>query len=55
MSGRQAGANARHAGARRLVVTHRWPTVPAAALLAEATEAFGGTVEQAAVGRGYSL
>jgi ribonuclease BN (tRNA processing enzyme) len=55
MSGRQAGSNARHAGARRLVVTHRWPTVPAAALLAEATEAFGGHVEQAAVGRGYSL
>ncbi len=55
MSGRQAGSNARHAGARRLVVTHRWPTVPAAVLLAEATEAFGGHVEQAAVGRGYSL
>ena len=27
MSGRQAGSNARDAGARRLVVTHRWPTV----------------------------
>jgi ribonuclease BN (tRNA processing enzyme) len=55
MSGSEAGSNARLAGARRLVVTHRWPTVDAAEVLAEATEAFGGTVEQAAVGRGYSL
>ena len=27
MSGRQAGAQARRAGAKRLVVTHRWPTI----------------------------
>jgi ribonuclease BN (tRNA processing enzyme) len=55
MSGRQAGATARRAGARRLVVTHRWATIPAAAVRAEAEAAFGGPVEQAAVGRGYSL
>jgi ribonuclease BN (tRNA processing enzyme) len=55
MSGREAGSNARRAGARRLVVTHRWPTVSAAEVLAEATETFEGPVEQAAVGRGYSL
>ncbi len=55
MSGRQAGSNAKEAGARRLVVTHRWPTVTAEAILAEATETFGGHVDQAAVGRGYSL
>jgi ribonuclease BN (tRNA processing enzyme) len=55
MSGRQAGSNAKAADARRLVVTHRWPTVPAAAILVEATEAFGGPVDQAAVGRGFSL
>jgi len=55
MSGRQAGANARAAGVRRLVVTHRWPTVPAAAIVSEATESFGGHVEQAAVGRGFTL
>jgi ribonuclease BN (tRNA processing enzyme) len=55
MSGRQAGSNAKGAGVRRLVVTHRWPTVPAPAVLAEAAAAFGGHVEQAAVGRGYSL
>jgi ribonuclease BN (tRNA processing enzyme) len=55
MSAAQAGANVRQAGARRLVVTHRWATVDARDVLAEATEAFGGHVEQAAVGRGYTL
>jgi ribonuclease BN (tRNA processing enzyme) len=55
MSGRQAGSTAKAAKARRLVVTHRWPTVGAEALGAEAAEAFGGPVAQAAVGRGYSL
>ncbi len=55
MSGRQAGATARRAGARRLVVTHRWPTIRAGAVEAEATEAFGAAVSCAVVGRGYSL
>ncbi|HXW33720.1 MAG TPA: MBL fold metallo-hydrolase [Acidimicrobiales bacterium] len=55
MSGRQAGASARAARARRLVLTHRWPTVPASALKEEAEESFGGVVDQAAVGRGFSL
>jgi ribonuclease BN (tRNA processing enzyme) len=55
MSGRQAGETARAARARRLVVTHRWPTVSSAAVRAEATAAFGGPVAQAAVGRGFSL
>ena len=55
MSAREAGRSAREARAKRLVVTHRWPTVSAAAVLAEAAEAFGGPVSQAAVGRGYSL
>jgi ribonuclease BN (tRNA processing enzyme) len=55
MSAREAGSTAKAAGARRLVVTHRWPTIPAAAVEAEATEAFGRPVAQAAVGRGYSL
>ncbi len=32
MSGRQAGAQARKAGAKRLVITHRWPTVDPAAV-----------------------
>ena len=32
MSGRQAGAQAREAEAKRLVITHRWPTIGSAAL-----------------------
>jgi ribonuclease BN (tRNA processing enzyme) len=55
MSGTEAGSNARGARARRLVVTHRWPTADADEVLAEATEAFGGRVEQAVIGRGYSV
>jgi ribonuclease BN (tRNA processing enzyme) len=55
MSGRQAGETARRAGVRRLVITHRWPTMSAGAVRAEAEEAFGGPVDQAAVGRGFSL
>jgi ribonuclease BN (tRNA processing enzyme) len=55
MSGRQAGATAKRAGARRLVVTHRWPTIPAAAVEQEAADAFGAPVASAVVGRGYSL
>jgi ribonuclease BN (tRNA processing enzyme) len=55
MSARQAAMTARSAGVRRLVVTHRWPTISAAAVAAEASEAFGAAVGQAVVGRGYSL
>jgi ribonuclease BN (tRNA processing enzyme) len=55
LSGRQAGRMARAAGARRLVITHRWAALPAAAVRREAEEAFGGPVGQAVPGRGYSL
>jgi len=55
MSGRQAGSQARAAGARRLVITHRWPTVDAAAVASEAEMSFGGPVEQAAIGREFVL
>lgn len=55
LSARQAGERARQAGARRLVLTHRWPTVDAAAVAAEAAVAFGGPVEQAAIGEEYAL
>ena len=55
LSGRQAGAAARAAGARRLVLTHRWPTVDAAAVAEEAEAAFGGPVEQAAIGKEFAL
>jgi ribonuclease BN (tRNA processing enzyme) len=50
LSGRQAGSLAASAGVERLVITHRWPTVSADALVLEATKAFGGPVTQAAVG-----
>jgi ribonuclease BN (tRNA processing enzyme) len=55
LSGRQAGDKAREAGARRLVVTHRWPTVDSVALAAEAEGAFGGPVEQAEIGKEFML
>lgn len=55
MSGTQAGRAAREARARRLVITHRWSVIPAAAVLEESEQAFGGAVGQAEVGRGFSL
>lgn len=55
MTGHEAGSTARAASVRRLVITHRWPTICAEDVRAEAAEAFGGPVEQAAVGRGYSF
>lgn len=55
LSGRQAGEQARRAGARRLVVTHRWPTVDAGTLVAEAASAFGGPVDQAVIGKEFKL
>jgi len=55
MSGTQAGRTAKEAGARRLVVTHRWAKIAASAVVAEAESAFGGAVGQAEVGRGFSL
>jgi ribonuclease BN (tRNA processing enzyme) len=55
LSGRQSGAAARAAGAQRLVITHRWPTVDARAVAEEAEAAFGGPVEQAAIGKEFTL
>jgi ribonuclease BN (tRNA processing enzyme) len=55
LSGRQAGEQARRAGARRLVVTHRWPTVDAGTLVAEAEAAFGAPVEYAVNGKEFHL
>ena len=49
LSGRQAGAMAADARVGRLVVTHRWPTVAAAALAEEASTAFSRAVVQATV------
>lgn len=53
MSGRQAGAPLRAAGARGPVVTHRWAHVAEAAVVAEAALHIGAPVT-AAVGRGVS-
>jgi len=55
LSARQAGAAAKVAGVRRLVLTHRWPTVDAGAVVQEAEAAFGGPVEQATIGREFQL
>ena len=55
MSGRQAGEQAKRASARRLVLTHRWPTIEAAAVAAEAQATFGLPVEQAAIGKEFRL
>lgn len=55
MTAAQAAQSAKAASVRRLVVTHRWPTIPGEKILAEATEVFGRPVEQAVVGTGFSL
>lgn len=47
MSARQAGATAREAGAKRLIITHLQPGVDHALAKAEAEAAFGGPVEVA--------
>jgi ribonuclease BN (tRNA processing enzyme) len=50
LSGREAGTMARAAGVRRLILTHRWPTVAADDVRREAELAFGRPVEQASTG-----
>jgi ribonuclease BN (tRNA processing enzyme) len=55
MSGRQAGEQAKRSGARRLVITHRWPTIEATAVAKEAEAAFGASVEQAVIGKEFVL
>jgi ribonuclease BN (tRNA processing enzyme) len=51
----QAGAMARSAGARRLVLTHFWPTVDRARSASEAAATFGAPVEIAAADEEYRL
>jgi ribonuclease BN (tRNA processing enzyme) len=55
LSGRQAGATARAAGARRLVLTHFWPTVDRQAIRAEAEATFGAPVELASIGATFTV
>ena len=48
ISARQAGEKAKAAGARRLMITHLWPTVDPNVSVAEASAAFGAPVTLAA-------
>jgi ribonuclease BN (tRNA processing enzyme) len=47
-SARQAGELAREADARRLMITHLWPTLDPVASVAEASEGFGAAITLAA-------
>ncbi|MBV8160738.1 MAG: MBL fold metallo-hydrolase [Acidimicrobiia bacterium] len=53
LSARQAGASAREADARRLLLTHVWPTIDRERSRAEAAAAYGGHVEVAVVNETY--
>src|SRR5207245_1804949 len=48
LSARQAGEAARAARARRLMLTHLWPTIDPVASVEEGSEAFGHSVTLAA-------
>lgn len=48
LSAHEAGSLARDARARRLMITHLWPTLDPAVSVAEASEAFGADVSLAA-------
>lgn len=51
----QAGATARAAGARRLLLTHLWPTIDPRRSEAEATESFGAPVAVVTTNEEYSI
>ena len=55
LSARQAGAQARTAGAGRLVLTHLWATLDPGEAQALGSEAFGRPVEVAAIGARYEV
>lgn len=55
LSGRQAGASAKEAGAARLVLTHIWPTIDKERSRAEAVDAYGGPVQLATVNEQYQI
>ena len=55
LSGRQAGALARAAGVKRLLLTHFWPTLSSEDIRAEAEAAFGGPVEIAVENERYEV
>jgi ribonuclease BN (tRNA processing enzyme) len=55
MSARQAGASARTAGVRRLLLTHLWPTLDPVRSRDEGSDAFGAPVELAAHNARYTV
>lgn len=55
MTSRQAGETAARAGARKLVLTHIWPTFDVVDIAREAGEAYGGEVLPAREGMTFSL
>jgi ribonuclease BN (tRNA processing enzyme) len=55
LSARQAGSQARAAGARRLVLTHIWPTLDVERSREQGADAFGAPVEAATVGARYDV
>jgi ribonuclease BN (tRNA processing enzyme) len=55
LSAHQAGTFARDAAARRLVLTHLWPTVDPVRVHGEGADAFGADVALAAVDEHYDV
>ena len=55
LSARQAGEQAKAAGAARLVLTHLWPTLDADRAREEGAAAFGSPVQVAAIGARYDV
>lgn len=55
LSARQAGNTAREAHAKRLVLTHIWPTIDHEQSRAEASDAYGDPVQIAVVNETYEL
>ena len=55
LSGRQAGLSAKEAGAKRLLLTHIWPTIDKERSRAEAADAYGDPVELAAPNETYEI
>jgi len=55
LSARQAGLSAKEAGAKRLLLTHIWPTTDKERSRAEAADAYGDPVELAVTNESYDV